>query len=193
MEIYTILNRETMTFGTKPYSAEALERMLTLAEEMNAQTDRGVAIVGATWVEEAIYESLASVLPRDTKSWERLFRMDGPLSSFSAKIDLLHLLGLTSENIRSDMHRLREIRNIFAHNITHKNTSRKLSFDIPEIRDKCLALKCVTHEDIVAPRAAFIRACAVLNADLEMVRHLGGALLNDVGRVIVKNEPLFPS
>lgn len=128
-----------MTFGTKPYSAEAMERMLTLVEEMNLQTDRGVAIVGATWIEEAISESLASVLPQASKSWERLFRTDGPLSSFSAKIDLLHLLGLISEHVRTDMHRLREVRNKFAHNITHKNSSRKLSFDIAEIKDKCLA------------------------------------------------------
>ena len=113
--------------------------MQTLIDELNEQTDRGVAIVGATWVEEAISESLASVLPQKTKSWERLFKVDGPLSSFSAKIDLLHLLGLTSELIISDMHRLREIRNLFAHNITHKNSSRKLSFSISEIKDKCFA------------------------------------------------------
>lgn len=177
-----------MTFGKKPYSPEALERMKTLIEELNEQTDRGVAIVGATWVEEAIAESLAFVLPQRVKSWERLFKVDGPLSSFSAKIDLLHLLGLTSELIRTDMHRLRDIRNTFAHNITHKNTYRKLSFDIPDIKDKCMALKCVAHEGIGDPKIAFIRACAVLNADLEMVRYFGGSLLNDVGKVIVHNE-----
>jgi DNA-binding MltR family transcriptional regulator len=177
-----------MTFGKKTYSPEALERMQTLIDELNGQTDRGVAIVGATWVEEAISESLASVLPQKKKSWERLFKVDGPLSSFSAKIDLLHLLGLTSELIRSDMHRLREIRNLFAHKITHKNSSQKLSFSISEIKDKCFALKCIEHEQIVDPRVCFIRACATLNADMEMVRYFGGTLLNDVGKVIVRNE-----
>lgn len=177
-----------MTFEKKTYSAEALERMQTLINELNEQTDRGVAIVGATWVEEAISESLASVLPSKAKSWERLFKVDGPLSSFSAKIDLLHLLGLTSELIRTDMHRLREIRNLFAHNITHKNSNLRLSFDIPDIRDKCLALKCIAHEEITDPRIAFIRSCAMLNADMEMVRHFGGSLLNDVGKIIVRNE-----
>jgi hypothetical protein len=86
------------------------------------------------------------------------------------------------------MHRLRDIRNTFAHQITHTKTNAKLGFYIAEIKDKCFALRCVEHENIDQPRDAFIRACAVLNADLEMVRYFGVKLLNDVGKVITSNE-----
>lgn len=177
-----------MTFTKDTYSPEALAKMQALVDELNEQSDRGIAIVGAAWVEEAVAVSLESVLPKESKGRERLFRVDGPISTFSAKIDLLHMLGLISEHIRSDMHRLREIRNTFAHQITHSKTNAKLGFHIPDIKDKCLALKCVEHEGLTEPREAFIRACAILNADLEMVRYFGVKLLNDVGKVIASNE-----
>ena len=177
-----------MTFNKNPYSPQALAKMQALVEELGEQSDRGVAIVGAAWLEEAISESLESVFPMESKGKERLFRADGPMSTFSAKIDLLHTLGLISELIRSDMHRLREIRNTFSHQITHSKTNAKLGFHIPEIRDKCHALKCVEHENLQNAREAFVRACAVLNADLEMVRYFGVKLLNDVGKVITSNE-----
>jgi DNA-binding MltR family transcriptional regulator len=177
-----------MTFSKDTYSDDALMRMQALTEELHNQSDRGVAIVGAAWVEEAITNSLQSVLPADSKGWERLSKSDGPLSSFSAKIDLLHVLGLTSEAIWSDMHRLRGIRNVFAHQITHKKTSSKLGFHTPEIKDRCLALRCIEHENPKEPREAFVRACAMLNADMEMIRVFGVTLLNDVGKAIARNE-----
>lgn len=172
----------------KTYSSEALSRMQALTDELKEQSDRGVAIVGAAWVEEAITETLASILHTETKAWERLFEADGAMSSFSAKIDLLHVLGLTSELIRADMHRLRTIRNTFAHQVAHHKTHAKLAFHNPDIKDKCLALKCVEHEKLSEPREAFIQACAILNGDMEMIRVFGVKLLNHVGQVITSNE-----
>lgn len=46
----------------------------------------------------------------------------------------------------------------------------------PKSRTNVL-LKCIEHEQIVDPRVTFIRAWAMLNADMEMVRHFGGTLL----------------
>lgn len=177
-----------MTFTKDIYSPEALAKMQALVDELNEQTDRGVAIVGAAWVEESVAASLEDVLPKKSKGKERLFRTDGPISTFSAKIDFLHMLGLISEHIRCDMHRLREIRNTFAHQITHSKTNAKLGFHVSDIKDKCLALKCVEHERLKDPREAYIRACAILNADLEMLRYFGVKLLNDVGKVVASNE-----
>lgn len=122
-----------MTFNKNTYSSLAMAKMQALVEELNEQSDRGVAIVGAAWVEEAISESLESVLPANSKGKEGLFRADGPMSTFSAKIDLLHTLGLISELIRSDMHHLREVRNTFAHQITHSKTNIKLGFTSPRL------------------------------------------------------------
>lgn len=152
-----------------PNSDEALKRQIALIEELEHQSDRGAAIVGAAWVEESIAYAIQQVLEKETKSWERLFGPNAPLSTFSAKIDLARLLGLMTNTIRSDLHIVRDIRNEFAHQIAHRTTHDKLSFSSPHIRDKCLALKCVAHETPAEPRHAFGRACAVLSADFELL------------------------
>ncbi|MCW1936773.1 hypothetical protein OMD46_11470 [Pseudomonas sp. MDMC_285] len=43
-----------------PNSAEAQKRLMTLIEEMNGQSDRGVAIVGAAWIEESMSAAIES-------------------------------------------------------------------------------------------------------------------------------------
>lgn len=168
-------------------SPEAQKRLGALIEEMNGQTDRGVAIVGSAWVEEALSALIEWFLHSDPKVWERLFKNNGPIATFSAKIDLAKLLGLISEIIRSDLHRIRDIRNELAHEIAHKTEHTRLTFDSAHLRDRCFALKCVSHEKHSTPRAAFIRACAILNADLETVRFFG-MKISDGGKVIAKVE-----
>jgi hypothetical protein len=115
-----------------------------------------------------------------------LFRRSGPLSSFSAKIDLARLLGMTSDVIHSDLHILRNIRNEFAHSIMGRD-SFALTFQSPRIREKCMEIRCVRHEGLVEPRHVFMRACAVLNADF-YVQKLNGKSLGDLGRIVSRDE-----
>ena len=167
-------------------SNETLERSLALVAEVENQTDRGVAIIGVAWIEESLLAAIHSFLEHDKPAWERLFRKSGPLSSLSAKIDLARLLGITSNVVTSDLHILRDIRNEFAHSVLDKDNS-PLTFDIPRIKDKCLALRCVKHEELSSPRTAFIRACAVLNSDFSFYAFLGQKVSSG-GRVVAKDE-----
>lgn len=153
-------------------TAETLKRTEALITELNDQSDRGAAIVGVAWVEEELQAAIESFLEKDKKAWDRLFGRSGPLASLSSKIDLARLLGMSSKIITSDMHILRDIRNEFAHTVAAKDNT-VLTFSSPHIKDKCLALKCIAHESIVEPRAAFIRTCATLNADFYMHRFVG--------------------
>jgi len=161
--------------------------MLALIEEIEEQTDRGVAIVGAAWVEETMTTAIESFLHADNKAWGRMFSGNGPLSTFSAKIDLCSLLGLISTTIKSDLHIIREIRNEFAHQIVHRFENTKLSFVSPHISDKCNALKCVAHEGIAISRTAFVRACATLSADFELTIYMGNKL-PQTGQIVAKIE-----
>lgn len=167
-------------------SDEAIARSIPLVEELERQSDRGVAIVGVAWIEEALVAAIHAFLEKSPSAWDRLFRKSGPMSSLSAKIDLARLLAMTSDGIHSDLHILREIRNEFAHAVLDKDNSL-LGFQTPRIRDKCFALKCVKHENLSDPRHAFIRACAVLNADFYMHEFFGQSL-QDGGRVVVRGE-----
>lgn len=170
-----------------PNSAEAQKRLMTLIEEMNGQSDRGVAIVGAAWFEESMSAAIESFLHSEPKAWKRLFGGNGPLANLSAKIDLSRLLGLVSDAIKSDLHIIREIRNEFAHQIAHKTDHTQLSFNTPHIKDKCSAIKCVAHEELTEPRSAFIRSCAILYSDFEMVQFFG-VKISDGGQVLANIE-----
>jgi len=151
---------------------EALKRTETLVSEIKGQTDRGAAIVGVAWVEEELQAAIESFLETDDKAWKRLFGRSGPLSTFSAKIDLARLLGMCSTVIASDLHILRDIRNEFAHSIAAKDHTG-LSFKSRHIADRCLALRCIAHESLSEPRHAFVRACAVLNSDFHLHKFFG--------------------
>lgn len=117
--------------------------------------------------------ALEAFLYSDPKSWGRLFVGNGPLSTFSSKIDLCSLLGMINGTIKSDLHIIREIRNEFAHQIVHRFEHTKLSFATSHIQDKCKAIKCVAHETLHLPRAAFLRACATLGSDFELLIYAG--------------------
>lgn len=79
---------------------------------------------------------------------------------------------MCSRVIAKDLHTIREIRNDFAHNILAKDNAQ-LSFNSGHIRDKCMTLKCVAHEDPETPRVAFVRACAILNSEFYIHRFMG--------------------
>jgi len=147
---------------------EGLKRFAALVEEMNGESDRAVAIVGAAWVEEGLSDAITSFMRPHKKSQERLFGANGPLSTFSAKINLARLLGMVTDAIWSDLHVIRDIRNEFAHHIAHKRDHTRLDFKAEHIGDKCIALRCVAHQNLSDPRDAFTRACAVLNSDFDL-------------------------
>lgn len=173
-----------MKFGDQHEDRD--KRLIALTDEMNGESDRAVAIVGAAWVEEALSDALISFLHGHAKSYKRLFEGNAPLASFSAKIDLSRLLGMVSDLIWSDLHHIRGIRNEFAHHIAHKTDNTKLTFAAGHISDKCLSLNCVAYERHAEPRVAYTRACAILNADLDFITMVGDKV-GDCCKVIAKD------
>jgi DNA-binding MltR family transcriptional regulator len=153
--------------------------MQVVIEELRSQSDRGVAIVGGAWVEEGLLGMLNAAFQPDPRTWKRATGNYGPLSTLSAKIDMAQLLRLVSSQIYSDLNAIRSVRNAFAHDVAHKKTHEQLSFASDDIKDKCLALRCVAHQKLSNPRHAFINACAMLAADFESMQtfvqipHLG--------------------
>lgn len=161
------------------------KRLMALIEEMTGESDRSVAIVGAAWVEESLAAAIEAFLEPHAKSVERLLQRTGPLAAFSAKIDLARLLGMTSNEIWSDLHAIRKIRNEFAHVVAHEADQTRLTFASGQINLMCMGLNCVSIEKPTDARAAFTRACAILNADFETVRFFGVRIENG-GRVIAR-------
>jgi DNA-binding MltR family transcriptional regulator len=168
------------------YEQAALAREMVLIQELEQQSDRGTAIIGLAWVEEALHAAVVSYLVDDKSARDRLFRQSGPISTLSAKIDLARLLGMCTATIASDLHILRGIRNEFAHSVMAADNTA-LSFETTHIKDKCMSLKCVAHEELNRPRHAFVRACAVLNSDF-YVHKLVGEKVAGGGQVLAVIE-----
>ena len=99
--------------------------------EIKKQRDRGAAIIAASVLEDHLLAAIQSRLHRNDTIESKIFKGYGPLASFSAKIDLGFLLGLYSSTSHKQIHRIREIRNEFAHNLA------PLSFNSQRIKAFC--------------------------------------------------------
>jgi DNA-binding MltR family transcriptional regulator len=99
------------------------------------QTDRTLAIIGGSILEDAIETSIKYKFVRLSKRIDNtIFSGYGPLSSFSAKIDIAYALNLCGAGARSDLHSIRWIRNRFAHSI------KEIDFGDQQVEARCKAM-----------------------------------------------------
>lgn len=101
---------------------------------LSQESDRGSVLMAAAFIEDKLGQLLESFFVDNKKVRERILKGNGPLATFSTKIDLAFLLGLIPENILNDLHKLRKIRNEFAHNAS------PLNFETPSIKDRTNSL-----------------------------------------------------
>ena len=95
----------------------SLDDVQKAIDEIANDAPRSAAIVGATFLEDVTQLSLLTKMVADLSKDEidRLFIGTAPLSSFSAKINMAHALGLVGSKAKHDLDTIREIRNAFAH------------------------------------------------------------------------------
>jgi len=93
----------------------APHRRSRIHSEVVGQSDRACAIVSGSMLEAQLEQLLRKSMIE--KPPNELFSTYGPLSTFAAKIDISTAMGLISKSERSDLHRIRKIRNIFAHSL----------------------------------------------------------------------------
>ena len=67
-------------------------------------------------LEKCLFGSLTTAMPNLSGGVQsKLFEGYGALATLSAKIDLAYAMGLINQDLRRDLHVIREIRNAFAH------------------------------------------------------------------------------
>ena len=120
----------------KPFDFRWMDKHNRLDGQYERESDRAAALLAGSFLEEQI-QALLSVLVEDKKVVEPLFKGYG-LSSFNACIDMVYALGYIPKELREELHRIRNIRNHFAHHpdVTDFNTQR--------VRDWCSALTTAT-------------------------------------------------
>lgn len=102
---------------------------IEIVEELNRMPDRAAAIIASGFLERVLEDTVRLHFNKDKTTQEKFFRGLGPLSSFSAKIDLAYLMNFYDKRWHKCLHSIRKVRNEFSH------TPKPLTFDSKEIRE----------------------------------------------------------
>jgi len=99
-----------------PEQFDYLAWMQTVKTELENMSDRATIIVMASILDVQLENLLKAYLIDCTES-ANLFNSNGPISTFSSKIDMCYCLGIISKHEFDTINILRRIRNKFAHEI----------------------------------------------------------------------------
>ncbi|MGO9463381.1 MAG: MltR family transcriptional regulator [Isosphaeraceae bacterium] len=111
--------------------SDMFEDSRQLLAELKTESDRGVALMAAAYLDTALGILLKKSLGADQKVVNRLLD-DGPnapLGTFASRIAMAYCLGHIGAAYYETLEAIRDIRNAFAH------FRRSLTFEDPEIRD----------------------------------------------------------
>lgn len=125
------------------------------------QPDRSLVIVMAAVIEDHLAGVIVNHLVDAKKITDNMFGGMGPLSTFSAKIDMGFLLGLYTRDFLNALHALRKVRNEFAHNMG------PITLDSDEVMQKSSPLLQIVERFHHRPktqttRETFIGSCEFL-------------------------------
>lgn len=111
-----------------------LEEMIELRVILSNETDRGCALMATAYLDQALGNYICASLVDDESVIKTLLGSQGPLGTFSSRIDLSYMLGLISFADRRNLHLIRKIRNDFAH------VSTRITFSTDGIASRCREL-----------------------------------------------------
>ncbi len=108
-----------------------MKEVMAFRTSITSESDRGAVLMSAAYLDDQLKELLEKRLVEDRKISRRAFDFNGPLGTFSSRIDFAYLLGVIPKNARSDLHIIRAIRNQFAHH------AAPLSYEDENVRPLC--------------------------------------------------------
>jgi DNA-binding MltR family transcriptional regulator len=132
----------------------------------HAESDRGAALLAASFVENHLGSMLKSKMKNRDKAQD-LFEGAGGLATFSQRISIAYAFGFIGKPERDDLELLRRIRNHFAHH------PLDASFKTSEIQQRVERLSNFQHDASNWPpevqhRTAYLMACALLSAFFDL-------------------------
>jgi Mannitol repressor len=145
-----------MTKDKRPYSDSFHFREVSkMAVSLDHESDRAVALILASWVDDALTEMTKRSLVQDERVIQDMLSHIGPLGTFSSRIGLAYLIGRISRPVYENLETIRKIRNDFAH------TRDNLTFASQSINDRCKNLflrgfKGCEIDPVYSPRSAYV-------------------------------------
>jgi DNA-binding MltR family transcriptional regulator len=143
-----------------PILEKHLPRVLRFRKTLSQETDRGCAMIAAAFLDSELATLLRHSLVQDERAQaEFLTGKNGPLGSFSSRIDAAYLLGKMSLAVHRELHLIRRIRNEFGHD------PEPITFNHAPIASRCRELRYSPHKGSASPRGHFTSsACGILAA-----------------------------
>lgn len=153
--------------------------IFTFRSTLNSETDRGAALMAASFLEGTLKDLLARRLVDDKKILKGAFEHRGVAGSFTALIDLSYLVGILSKVAYRDLHLIRLIRNDFGH------VAGPISFASHAIKQRCMALSFAASVSDASGRVRFNRAVMSILGSLMVVAF-------EMVRLTAKPDPKIP-
>jgi len=126
------------------------------------ESDRAAAVLLPSYIDSLLEKLLRQYL-RETQYTDSLFDANGGLATFSSRINVVHALGLISGNAAADLHKIRKIRNEFAHSINLHSLDES---DLAPFLE-AIAIKPWAHETAMwKGRQKFDMTCSRLVAEI---------------------------
>ena len=139
-----------------------------LLDELNAETERGVALVVTSYLDTLLGDALAVFMVDNESARALLSGFNAPLGTLSTKIAGCHALGIITDAEMRESNLLRRIRNEFAHQI-------EVTFESARVRDLCANL--TIHKKLeqgATSRQRFVRgAIALLTGLINRPHYVG--------------------
>jgi len=186
-------------------SEEIIQRRDELFETLSKESDRGVVLISASFLDEALEALLRARFsiryPKSKSSINTLFDTFGPLHFFSAKVKICYAMDLIGEWMYRDLEIVRKLRNEFAHSAGVARFDLPTSVQLTErLKAADLAVTTITKEAAGRKKAKKIKSAKKSRskpnkANMERVRFemsvsFIGALLYFLTRILSSDAPL---
>lgn len=143
-------------------------------QDLRNESDRGCALVTAEMLSEALESLIASRFVEAPAVCKRMLSEGmAPLGSIAARVNIALLLGLIGKEVHDVLHRIRTIRNVFAHEPTG------LDFASREISEVCHGLPCGSDSGPMPRRRMTKRACAARRKFMSAANYCMSAIMTE--------------
>ncbi|WP_426436038.1 transcriptional regulator [Bradyrhizobium genosp. P] len=128
---------------------------LAALEELNGETDRGVALVATSFLDKLLTDALAAFMLRNESNDKLLSGFNAPFGTLSTRITGCHALGLITDAEAKQCDTLRKVRNKFAHRV-------EVAFKTDRVRDLCGNLVVPARDKDADARRKFMSGTMLL-------------------------------
>jgi hypothetical protein len=113
-------------YHKEPLSSIGFDKLL---EQLNNESDRAKIILLASILDDMLTYRIEHCIQvtLTAKEWEHIFRFEGPMGTFSSKIEIAYIFGCIDIKTAKQLNTMREMRNACAH------SKYSLSFAVLEL------------------------------------------------------------